>query len=285
MVAKRVDVLTRRAGEQRSLALVVRRAGLLHDRAGRRTTRRCAARAVVLHLNEGARSYAEGRTRSSASCASTAAHVPVPDRPRREAQGGRSRQSPAASATAPRIWAKPKSEITPGGLHGLLPAVERAVRRSGADDPLARRRAARIFRARLRAGHPAVRLFDPAPQGAHQALCPAHVHRRRHRDCCPAICASCPASSTAPTCRSTCRARRSRKAPSSARSGRAVTNRVISELEKLAGQGARALRQDLGGLRPGDQGRALRGLSSAAMRSTRSPASPPRRTARRRAVA
>ena len=47
---------------RRGLALVLRRAGLLHDRAAARTTRRVRGTRVVLHLAEGSEDYAEGYT-------------------------------------------------------------------------------------------------------------------------------------------------------------------------------------------------------------------------------
>ena len=56
--------------------------------------------------------------------------------------------------------------------------------------------------------------------------------------CCRRICASCAASSTARTCRSTSRARCCRTIPIVAQIRKAVTGRVISELESLAGSDA-----------------------------------------------
>ena len=68
--------------------------------------------------------------------------------------------------------------------------------------------------------------------------------------CCRPTCASCAAWSTARTCRSTSRARCCRTIRRSAQIRKALTGRVISELESLAEQGRRELRQDLGRVRP-----------------------------------
>ena len=68
-----------------------------------------------------------------------------------------------------------------GGICRVLPRPLRPVRRAGADRALARRGAARIYRARLHPRLAAVRPVRSGAQGAQQALCPAGADHRGRR--------------------------------------------------------------------------------------------------------
>ena len=201
MVADEVVVETRRAGEPRRLALVVRRQGLVHHRAAR--ARRGARARHARHPPSQRR--VEGILRRLAGRA---------DHPRAFRRGRRAdrlhRQAGRrAQAHRRRRGDLGEAEIRgqAGGIRRVLPRPLRPVRRAGADPALARRRAARIYRARLRPRLAAVRPVRSDPQGAQQALCPARAHHRERRHPARAGCASSASSSTAPTCRSTSRAR------------------------------------------------------------------------------
>ena len=92
--------------------------------------------------------------------------------------------------------------------------------------------------------------------------------------CCRPICASCAAWSTARTCRSTSRARCCRTIRRSTQIRKAVTGRVITRAGEPRREGCRDVRQDLGRLRRGAQGRPLRGPRAARASCWRSRASP-----------
>ena len=108
MVAERVDVMSRRAGSGRRLAVVVRRQGRIRRLAGGVATRRRArGTRVVLHLLDDAKSYAERATVEPLIKAQSG-HVPVPiaivEKPGAE---------PAEITDGAALWTKPKAEITP----------------------------------------------------------------------------------------------------------------------------------------------------------------------------
>ena len=186
-----------------SVALDVGRQGRLTpsrrsplDEAPARGTR------VILHLNEDSREIPRALPASSASCASIRAPSPC-----RSTSSTSRAPSRAASPTARRSGPSRRSRGHAGGIHRVLSQPVGPVRRAGADRALARRGAARIYRARLRARLAAVRPVRSGAQGPQQALCAARADHRRTPTCCRAGCASSGWSSTAPTCRSTSRAR------------------------------------------------------------------------------
>ncbi len=110
MVADQVDVISRRAGSGRSLALVVRRQGRIRRVEPLRPSTEAPARGtrVVLHLMEDAKAIYRAVRRSSALIKAHSGHVPVPiaivEKPGAE---------PAEIADGAALWTKPKSEITP----------------------------------------------------------------------------------------------------------------------------------------------------------------------------
>ena len=173
-----------------------------------------AAPGVVLHLLEDAKDYAE-RFAVERMVKAQSGHVPVPIS-MIESRAPRRPRSPTAA-----LWTKPKSAITACRLYRFLSQHCRAVRRSGADRALPRRGAAGLYYVVLRAGFAAVRPVRSRSQGPHQALRQARVHHRRRRILPRYLRFVRGLVEPAPTCRSTSRARRSRKAPLWPRSRRA----------------------------------------------------------------
>ena len=105
------------------------------------------------------------------------------------------------------IWAKPKSEVKPEDYTEFYRGLSGQFDEPALTVALAGRRAARIYRARLHPRLAAVRPVRSGPQGSQQALCAAGADHRGRRHPAAAGCASSASSSTAPTCRSTSRAR------------------------------------------------------------------------------
>ena len=202
MVADEVVVETRRAGDERGLALVVRRQGLLHHRpAGAR------GRARARHPRHPPSQRRQPTSfptpiASSAWCAS----IPAPSPCR------------STSSTRPGGGAAPhrrrRGDLGQGevrrharGIRRILPRPVGPVRRAGADPALARRRAARIYGARLHPRLAAVRSVRSDRARAATSFTCGACSSPRMPTFFPAGCASCGWSSTAPTCRSTSRAR------------------------------------------------------------------------------
>ncbi len=131
---------------------------------------------VVLHLMDDAKIYAE---RATVEPLDQGAIRPCAgaDRDRGEARRRRRPRSP----TAPRLWTKPKAEITRGRLHRFLPQHRRRLRRAGADHPFSRRGPAGLYGAVVRSRLAAVRSVRSRPHGPHQALRQARLHHRRCR--------------------------------------------------------------------------------------------------------
>ena len=156
MVADRVEVDTRRAGADFAYRWTSDGKGSYQiapldlDAAPVRGTR------VVLHLSEEAQTEylepykVERIVREHSGAIAVPIHLI-------EKPG----DDPKSLGEGTALWAKPKSAVTPEEYREFLPDP-RPVRRAGADHPLARRRAARIHRARLRAGVAAVRPVRPA---------------------------------------------------------------------------------------------------------------------------
>ncbi len=201
MVADEVVVETRRAGSDQAWrwssdgkgAFTI--APLALDAAPVRGTR------VVLHLNAESQEFLDAWRIERIVREHSGARRRA-DRSRREARRG-------AEAAHRRRGDLGEVEIRrhARAICRILPRPLRPVRRAGADDALARRRAARIHRARLHPRLAAVRPVRSRPQGPQQALCPAGADHRRTPISCRAGCVSCGLWSTAPTCRSTSRAR------------------------------------------------------------------------------
>ena len=160
---------------RRGLALVVRRQGLVHHRAARargRARARHAGHPPSQRRLEGILRRLAGR-----------AHHPRAfgrgrraDRPRRQA--GR-RAAPHRRRRGDLGEAEIRRQA--GGIRRVLPRPLRPVRRAGADRALARRRAARIYGARLHPRLAAVRPVRSDAQGAQQALCAAGADHRGRR--------------------------------------------------------------------------------------------------------
>ncbi len=149
-----------------------------------------------------------------------------------------------------------------GRLHRGLQVAGQRLRRAGADLALPRRGSAVLCGAAVRALDAAVRPRRSRSQGADQALCPARLHHRRRR---PA--AAVPA----------LRARRGRqRGPAAQRlardaaeqsAGRPDPKRRRRPRAGRAGghgrEGRRQVQEDLGGVRPGAEGGAVRGSRAA----------------------
>ena len=125
---------------------------------------------VILHLNDASAEYLEPhRLDRIVREHSGAVAVPIDliDKPGAE---------PRRVADGAAIWAKPKAEITPGGIRRVLSQPLRAVRRSRADRALARRGAARILGAGVHPWLASVRPVRSRAQEPQQALRPARAH-------------------------------------------------------------------------------------------------------------
>ncbi len=255
--------------QRRGLALVVGRQGhvLGHARRARRGARarhpggpaRDGGR-QVLHraLDPGAHRQGAVRPRAGA------------DRVRREAgrRAGRDfRRRRALDQAALRDHAR--------RVHRLLPQHRRTVRRAGAHRALPRRGPARIHRAGVRAEHAAVRPVRCRPQGPHQALRQARVHHRRCRD--PA--ALSPVRARAGRFRRPAAQRLARDDPDQPDPGGDQEERHRPRARRpreARRQRCRRLRQGLGGVRPGAEGRHLRGFRAPRRAACRWRASRPR---------
>jgi molecular chaperone HtpG len=143
MVAEKVDVISRRAGQDQAAmwssdGLGTYTIGPVEaDQAPARGTR------IVLHLLEDAADYAQA-PRIEQMVRAQSGHAGADHG---EGQAGR-RWHQVADGTA--LWTRPRARSRPRNT-GFLPQRGRAVGRSGADPALPRRGAARIFGAGLRA--------------------------------------------------------------------------------------------------------------------------------------
>ena len=181
---------------------------------------------------------------------------PVSDRAGRRQGRGQADQRRVGAVAALQVGAQAR------GLHRGLQVAGQRLRRAGADLALPRRGPAVLCGAAVRALDAAVRPGRSRPQGADQALCPARLHHRRCR----------PAAALSPL-----RARRDRqRGPAAQRlardaaeqpAGRPDPHRRHRPRAGRAGEhrreGRRQVQEDLGSVRPGAQGGAVRGSRAA----------------------
>ena len=157
MVADRVEVLSRRAGSDAVLAVVVRRQGRVRRIAASPRPTPPRGTRVILHLLEDAKTYAERATVEQLVKAQSG-HVPVPiaivEKPGAE---------PAEITDGAALWTKPKAEITAGDYTDFYRSIAGPVRRAGADHPFSRRGAAGLHDAVLRSRLAAVRPVRSRP--------------------------------------------------------------------------------------------------------------------------
>ena len=197
MVADKVEVAEPQGRRERGLALGLGRQGRVHDRAAagcsaRRRDRRPSARG-------------RGRISRPGTAAPDRRDLFRPYRAADRAQGrrqGRDDQHRLGAVDPAAVRDHRRA------IQGILPPCRPQLRRAVADLAQQGRGRSRIHEPAVRAVDQAVRSVRSGAQEPGQALCPARVHHRRGRpSCCRPICASCAASSTARTCRSTSAAR------------------------------------------------------------------------------
>ena len=212
---------------------------------------------VVLHLKADAEALPRALRASSASCETYSDHILFPIE--LADKEGEPRQINAASA----IWQRPKSELKPEDYTQAYRSIASAF-----DEPAMTLH----YRAEGRQSY-AVLLFvpssqpfdlaDPSAQGrGSSSMCAASTSPTMP-SCCRPSCASCAASSTARTCRSTSRARCCRTIRRSTQIRKAVTSRVVAELESLADKDADTFTKIWDAFGRGPQGGDLRGSRAA----------------------
>ena len=256
MVASSVDVVSRRAGSETAWRWRSDGQGTYSvepadpERAPARGTR------VTLTLLDDARTYADQATLERV-VAEYSAHVPVPIVLR---VGDGVGEKTLADGSA--LWRKPKSSVTPAEYSRVLRPCQRPVRRAGADRPLPRRGAERVFGPPVRSLDQALRPVRSGAQEPHQALRPPRLHHRRGPD--PSRLAPLRARRHrlgGPAAQPLARDAAEEPDPRSDRQGRHQPHpRRPRETRRRR---PRALREDLGGVRAGDQGRPLRGHRAA----------------------
>ena len=219
---------------------------------------------VVLHLMEDAKSYTETTYTERATIErlvhAQTGQVPVPiaivEKPVAEV---------AEITDGAALWANPKSSITPADNTEINRRIAGQL-----DEPalrtVPRRRPARLY---VSCSSCPARgpfdLFDPDRKGRIKLYVKRVLHRRLRSGNPAALSALCAGSSTAPICRLTSRARRSRKARSSAPSAKA---RPAACSRKWSGSPTRSrttLQKDLGAVRRRPPKRVCTKISSAAM--------------------
>ena len=258
MVADRIEVVSRRAGAHEAWVWA-RPAAAGFTSPGQRRSRPRACRAAPrssLHLKEDAKKYLETyelerivRTYSD--------HILFPI----ELADDEGEAAPDQRGERPLAAAQIRGQARglPAGLsrhragHIDEPALTLHYRAEGRQN---------LRRAAVRPVERPFDLFDPGRRG------PVKLYVRRvyitdEAELLPPICASCAASSTARTCRSICRREMLQNNPQVAQIRKALTGRVLTELENLAANEPEILRQSLGRIRRGAEGRHLRGLRAA----------------------
>ena len=158
------------------MALDLGRQGLLHDRAAGARRRAGARHPRDAEAQRGVAATTPSRYKIERIVKEHSGAVAVPieivEKPGAE---------PKRLTDGAAIWAKSKSDIKPEDYTEFYRSLVRPVRRAGADRALARRGAARIYRARLRPGLAAVRPVRSRAQGQGQALRPPRADQRRRR--------------------------------------------------------------------------------------------------------
>ena len=195
---------------------------------------------------------------------------PVPDRAR--SGGGRA----APDQFGERAVAAAEIGADGGRLQAGLQVDRRRLRRAGDDAALPRRGPAVLCGAAVRAVDKAVRPVRAGPQGQGQALCAPRLH---HRRCRPAagLSALHPRRDRqrGPAAQHLARDAAEQSAAGADPQGRDRPRH--RRTRKPRRKGAGSVRQDLGRVRPGDQGRHLRGFRAAREACWRCRASPRRR--------
>ena len=188
MVARAVEVVSRRAGSERGVAVAVGRGGELHDRAGPLDEGAGARHAGDAHARRRRQGLRRARRPSSGWSPNTPAHVPVPI-VLKLADGAAEKTLGDGSA----LWRKPKSAVSKERIRRVLPPRRRPVRRAGADHPLPRRGPQRILGAAVRARRRSRSTCSiPSATGASSSTCGACSSPTR-RASCRRGCASCAA--------------------------------------------------------------------------------------------
>ncbi len=184
--------------------------------------------------------------------------------------------------SASALWQRSKSELKPEDYRQGLPDHRARLRRARDDAALSRRGPLLLRGAAVRAVDAAVRPVRSRSRKGHVKLyVRARLHHRRRR---PA--AVLPAlhprrgRQRGPAAQHL--ARDAAEQSAGRRDPQGLTGRVICELETLAEKDAEAFEQGVGGVRPGAEGRHLRGLRAARATAPRSRASTPRPARRAR---
>jgi len=194
MVAERVEVVSRRAGTETAWLWSSDGKGTFAISPAALADAPARGTRVVLHLMDDAKTYAERFTIERLIKAQSG-HVPVPI-----AIVEKAGSEPTEISDGAALWAKPKSEISAADY--TAPRAGRTTRRS-CSSPARGRSICSILTARVASSSTSSASSSPTTPIS-----------------CRAICVLCAAWSTAPTCRSTSRARKSRRARSLPRSAR-----------------------------------------------------------------
>ena len=274
MVASRVEVVSPQGRRRRGLALALGRHRHLHRRAGCRSTKRRARHRGGAQSARRRQGLTPSRRRLERIVAAYSDHIARADHARRSATAA---EKTLANGSA--IWLRSRRpSVSARGVRGILSAMSAGhLRRSGADHPLPRRGPARIFGAPLSSRRCGPSISSIPDRKGRIKLYVRRVFITDDADSCPPGCASSAASSIREDLPLNVSREMLQNNPLLAAIGKAVTNRVLAELEKLAADDKRTSSKIWEAFGPVIKEGLYEDAGAARRSSTRSPASARRR--------